>query len=134
MTNCNATPGGRVAGTGFPPFRSILFMVLATLTVQVASAQTAFEVLYSFRGYGVADGAEPHGAVTISKDGALYGTTYAGGTYGKGTVFELTPATGTSWNETVIHNFSGLPDGAFPIAGLTFGSSGILYGTTPQGG
>ena len=134
MKNCTATPGGRVNGTELLPFRSILFMALATLTAQVAAAQTPFEVLYSFRGYGVADGAEPRGAVTISKDGALYGTTYAGGTYGKGTVFELTPATGASWNETVIYSFSGVPDGAFPIAGLTFGSGGILYGATPQGG
>ncbi len=35
---------------------------------------------------------------------------------------------------TVIHNFTGERDGANPVAGLTIGGSGTLYGTTSQGG
>ena len=31
---------------------------------------------------------------------------------------------------TVIHNFTGGQDGAFPLAGLTIDSAGDLYGTT----
>jgi len=49
-----------------------------------------------------------------------------------GTVFELAP-TGTSWNETVLYNFS-QEVGAYPGASLTRGSGGVLYGTTNLGG
>ena len=37
------------------------------------------------------DGYEPISALTIDNSGHLYGTTYYGGTYGTGTVFEITP-------------------------------------------
>ncbi len=45
-------------------------------------------VLHSF-GYG-SDGAKPLAGL-VNVNGSLYGTTSAGGTYGKGTVFALTP-------------------------------------------
>jgi uncharacterized repeat protein (TIGR03803 family) len=50
-----------------------------------------------------------------------------------GTVFELQRGSDGSWKEIVLHSFGG-PDGADPSAGLVFDSSGILYGTTAQGG
>jgi uncharacterized repeat protein (TIGR03803 family) len=37
------------------------------------------------------DGASPNGTLTIDPSGNLYGVTYGGGKYGKGTVYELTP-------------------------------------------
>jgi uncharacterized repeat protein (TIGR03803 family) len=46
-------------------------------------------VVYSFRG-GQVDGANPEAGL-IALKGKLYGTTYAGGANGNGTVFELTP-------------------------------------------
>jgi len=113
-------------------FRLNLLTALAILMPCVAAAQgTAYETIYSFQ--GSPDGADPSGAVVIAKDGALYGTTYAGGTSGLGTVFVLTPATGAPWTETVLHSFSG-PDGSSPTAGLAFGSPGVFYGTTSSGG
>jgi len=36
--------------------------------------------------------------------------------------------------ETVLHNFTNNPDGAYPMYSLVFDSSGNLYGTTPNGG
>jgi uncharacterized repeat protein (TIGR03803 family) len=36
--------------------------------------------------------------------------------------------------ETVLHNFTGNPDGAHPIFGMVFDSAGNLYGTTSNGG
>jgi len=92
-------------------------------------------VLYSFPGGSA--GANPTGSVALSRRGLLYGTTSAGGASGFGTVFSLRPPTspGGAWTERVLHNFSGYPsDGEAPIAGVAFGTGGVLYGTTKNGG
>jgi uncharacterized repeat protein (TIGR03803 family) len=93
-------------------------------------------VLHRFR--GGADGSKPEGGLIIGADGALFGTTAAGGASGCdcGTVFMLTPpATGESrWTETVLYRFKGGTDGASPAAGLTGDANGVLYGTTEDGG
>jgi uncharacterized repeat protein (TIGR03803 family) len=90
-------------------------------------------VIHSF-GSGT-DGALPRANLVIDSVGNLYGTTYAGGQYGKGTVFELSPQSGGGWKEQVLHTFqnNGV-DGFEPIAGLIFDSNGNLYGTTVDGG
>lgn len=91
-------------------------------------------VIYSF---GAApDGANPAGALIPGTGGILYGTTAAGGVSGEGTVFQLTPPSipGAAWTETVLYSFAGAPDGAGPQAGLVIDASGILYGTTANGG
>jgi uncharacterized repeat protein (TIGR03803 family) len=67
--------------------------------------------------------------------GNLFGTTSEGGGgaclfYGCGTVFELSK----TGQETIIYDFLGSPDGAFPFAGLLQGASGNFYGTTFDGG
>src|SRR5262249_52444579 len=63
-------------------------------------------------------------------DGALYGTTYDGGTSSSGTVFKLNKD-GTGYR--VLLNFDG-QNGANPVAGLISGSNSVLYGTTYIGG
>ncbi len=93
-------------------------------------------VLHSFAG-APNDGATPTASVAIGPDGALYGTTYYGGTFNNGTVFSLTPpaSPGGQWTETVLHSFTGAPNrGANPEAGLVIGRGGVLYGTTFAGG
>lgn len=50
--------------------------------------------------------------------------------------FELSPDFG-AWRESVLHAFcdsASCRGGAYPWAGLTFGSDGSLYGTTTAGG
>lgn len=90
-------------------------------------AQPAVEtVVYAFQG-GV-DGAYPYAGVTKVGD-AFYGTTYAGGAYGNGTVFSLTP----QGAEHVLYSFMGGDDGANPRGGL-IDVGGTLYGTTTGGG
>jgi len=90
-------------------------------------------VLYSFAGGN--DAQNPSAGLVMDSSGALYGTTiYVGGTNGVGTVFELKPS-GDSWTETVLHSFTGQPDGQKPGYGpLLLASSGALYGTTAYGG
>ena len=86
-------------------------------------------VLHTFT--GGTDGANPEAGLFIdAKTGNLYGTTNAGGAYGAGTVFEVTPK-GT---ETVLYSFAGKLDGANPQAALVMDATGILYGTTSAGG
>jgi uncharacterized repeat protein (TIGR03803 family) len=91
-----------------------------------------FSVLYSFLGGN--DGVYPAGLV-MDGNGNLYGTTNYGGTYGLGTVFELTPSLQGQWNETVLYSFGGYQgDGIAPLSGVILDAAGNLYGTTPLGG
>ena len=90
-------------------------------------------VLHNF-GSGT-DGNRPEATLIIDAAGNLYGTTYLGGVDGRGTVFELSPAEGGGWTETVLHNFSyNRPDGSYPQADLIMDAVGNLYGTTSGGG
>ena len=92
-------------------------------------------VLYSFT--GGADGGEPYKGVTIDRRGNLYGTAVTGGSGGCeggcGVVYKLTKSGGT-WNQTVIHAFTGGDDGSGPGARVTVDRSGNVYGMTPTGG
>lgn len=95
-----------------------------------ATAATKEEVLYSF-GKGT-DGSEPEASLIIVKD-TLYGTTYAGGAHGDGTVFSFDPATG---KERILYSFCrqlNCADGENPEAPL-IEAKGKLYGTTYNGG
>ncbi len=79
-------------------------------------------VLYSFT--GGADGGYSYAGVIFDAAGNLYGTTWVGGAYGGGVVFELTP-TSNGWSESVLHSLTGGSDAA-----LTFDRGGNLYGIT----
>lgn len=88
-------------------------------------------VLHSFNG---TDGNQPFSSLIFDKSGDLYGTTFRGGTYGCGTVFELVPNGGGNWTEKVLHNFTCGADGSLPHGSLIFDALGNLYGTTRNGG
>lgn len=88
-------------------------------------------ILHSF---GFRDGRFPQSGLIADRIGALYGTTVAGGSAGRGVVFKLTPQANGTYVETVLHNFTGGDDGAAPVGGLVIDNSGALYGTTPIGG
>jgi hypothetical protein len=95
-------------------------------------------VLYSFCSLtNCADGADPWSNLIFDPAGNLYGTTYNGGggtcVSGCGVVYELTLGP-HGWKETVLHTFTGGPDGANPVSGLAIDAAGTLYGTALFGG
>jgi uncharacterized repeat protein (TIGR03803 family) len=91
---------------------------------------SGFHVIHSFNSFP-ADGITPYGPLVIGPDGALYGTTPEGGLYGGGTLFRLTPDGGSY---TQLHHFGQGNDGAYPYAGVVFGTNGALFGTAIGGG
>jgi uncharacterized repeat protein (TIGR03803 family) len=96
-------------------------------TVFVINLQTGVEtVLHSFAGGD--DGANPYGGL-IYQGGWVYGTTFAGGASGAGTVFKVHVETG---QEVVLASFTG-GNGDGPYGGLIEKGS-YLYGTTTGGG
>ncbi len=99
---------------------------LAGTIFEVDAATHSLSTLFSFDG---SNGAEPYAGVVRDASGNLYGTTRIGGTYGYGTVFELSASTHSI---TTLHSFND-GDGAFPHAGLTADANGNLYGATPFG-
>ncbi len=86
--------------------------------------------VYSFAG---GDGQFPEAGVISGNAANLYGTTYGGGAYGQGVVYQLMPSDG-GWTENVLYSFSGGSDGTGPEGELVFDRSGNLYGTTSLGG
>src|SRR5260370_15194585 len=84
-------------------------------------------VVYSFLG---SDDSHPLAGLIRDSVGNLYGTASSGGASSNGDVFKLD----TSYTETVLHNFTGVKDGAVPSAGLIHDLAGNFYGTTQAGG
>jgi uncharacterized repeat protein (TIGR03803 family) len=128
---------GKKSSIHFVAACAVLFGLLAS--ADSASAASKEKVLYSFcSASGCTDGDSPLGGLVFDAAGNLYGTTFVGGEYGQGTVFQLTPGANGTWTETVLYNFcpvSGCPDGADPTDGsLIFDAAGNLYGTTQNGG
>ena len=83
-----------------------------------------------------ATGFNPLGDLIFDAAGNLYGTNQAGGQYGSGAAFMLSPNTTGGWAGTVIHSFNyrNTNDGFYPEGALVFDSAGNLYGTTTGGG
>jgi uncharacterized repeat protein (TIGR03803 family) len=115
-------------------FLSLRLAVLALgalLTANPLAAQVTDTVLNDFIGK---NGSEVFAGLTFDQEGNLYGTTETGG-LGSGTVYELSPALGGGWTETVLYEFQGhTKDGATPYSGVVFDAAGNLYGTTLLGG
>src|SRR5689334_10791565 len=109
----------------------LLALLVVVLTLGVVSVQAQqYTALYLF-GTNSGDPTNPAwmGLFTQGRDGNLYSTTQVGGENGFGAIFQLTPA----GKMTTLYNFANKDDGAYPNSGLTLGTDGNLYGTTPAG-
>jgi uncharacterized repeat protein (TIGR03803 family) len=111
---------------------------------------SAFEVLHAFAPVTSAanvapalndDGLNPVAPLVAGADDYFYGTASGGGTNGAGTIYRVR-FDGSEFE--LLHTFPALAastttaptnaDGAVPLAGLTDGDDGRLYGVTSQGG
>lgn len=91
-------------------------------------------VIHAFQG-GEADGYGPGGPLSFDAQGNLYGMTPGGGAFGTGLIFQLAPTPAGSWDETVIHHFSGGVDGGSASkARLLIDPNGDIYGVATVGG
>jgi uncharacterized repeat protein (TIGR03803 family) len=91
-----------------------------------------FQVIHTFTGGN--DGATGSAGRMLLKHRRLYGAATAGGMYGSGVVFELTPTAVGEWDFRTLYSFHGQPDGSFPYGALLRVGSGKIYGTTYYGG
>jgi uncharacterized repeat protein (TIGR03803 family) len=143
-TDGNSPVAGVIEGSDGNFYGTTEIGGLGSGTVFKLTPAGAESVLYAFCGTSgsgacaAGDGANPQAGLiqTGAVGGNFYGTTFSGGAYNQGTVFQVTPA----GVETVLHSFSGnggvsnSTDGANPLATLILASDGNLYGTTEYGG
>jgi uncharacterized repeat protein (TIGR03803 family) len=138
-----ATQFGGGKGTTCNSFYQFCGTVFKLSPPKTKGGKWTEKVLHSFA--GGKDGANPNGGLVLDSKGAIYGTTFYGGStncktdagVGCGTAFELTPPVKRSglWTEKLLYNFVNYQkDGACPNGSLVFDTHGGLYGTTYGGG
>jgi uncharacterized repeat protein (TIGR03803 family) len=117
-TNLVLAPGGKFYGAGVNVFE--------------ITPAGKYKTLYAFCSQpNCADGEGPGGALALGPDGTIYGTTGAGGAFGQGTLFAVSPA----GKERTLHSFAAAPDAIGNVAnGVILGADGKLYGSLYAGG
>lgn len=125
-----------MSGRLFRRLPSLLVVALATVVVglDANAARAEFDYLLKYPG-GVGD-IGPRGDLTRGPDGTLYFATYGFGRRGWGSVDALSPPAvpGDPWRLERLHDFDATSPGMFPLAGVTLGPDGEVYGTTGAGG
>jgi uncharacterized repeat protein (TIGR03803 family) len=113
---------------------AVVTLMLVGSAANSACAQT-YTDLYNL-GTNTGDPVNPGwmGLFAQGRDGNLYSTSQTGGAFvgghQYGTIFRLTP----SGSMQVLASFDPSVIGALPNSGLTLGTDGNFYGTTPTGG
>jgi uncharacterized repeat protein (TIGR03803 family) len=97
-------------------------------TIFKLASNGTLTVLHSFT--GGRDGKTPQGALLLDKAGNLFGSAFAGGDTGNGTIFQVSKSGGFRR----LHSFSGAVDGTNPNGALIRDSGGNIFGTAQLGG
>lgn len=98
----------------------------------ISERRWKFRVLHAFTGGD--DGAGGSAGALVFHGSDLYGAATAGGHYGEGTIYRLSPGAYGGWHFKVLYQFLGEPDAGFPYGGLSFDGLGNIYGTTYYAG
>jgi uncharacterized repeat protein (TIGR03803 family) len=104
-----------------------------------AAASPGFSTLYTLP--CEPDGRAPFAGVSVGADGALYGTSSAGGAAKAGSIFRLgaPAAAGGAWDSATVYSFGAAGpaalarDGANPRSSLLYQNDNTLVGTTYYG-
>ncbi len=109
----------------------LIFIILVISGFGGSVEAFTFQELAAFTNapVGQACPANPAGGLIQGTDGNFYGTSFAGGDYGLGTVFQMTP----TGNVTVLASFNGT-NGANPRGTMVTDTNGNFYGVTYGGG
>jgi uncharacterized repeat protein (TIGR03803 family) len=109
-------------------------LIIATLALTAMANAATETLLYTFT---ETSSFWPQGGLIEDGTGNLYGTTRAGGTYGVGTVFEMSPpaVSGGAWTLTTLYSFLPYGSGGYmPISDLVRDQKGNFYGSFYSGG
>jgi uncharacterized repeat protein (TIGR03803 family) len=114
--------------------RLTLVFLVGTFALSVPAGAQTESTIFSFTQH---ESFWPEGGLVEDATGNLYGTTVGGGSYGTGTVYQLSPPVkgSTTWKKTVLYNFQPWAStGYTPSSELAIDSTGRLYGVTWAGG
>ncbi|MEJ0045556.1 MAG: choice-of-anchor tandem repeat GloVer-containing protein [Rhodospirillales bacterium] len=136
------TPGSLI-GTSFAGGLLNIGSVFRLMRNRIVSRLWPESVLYSFGSHTdpppASDPASPMAG--LLPGGVFYGTGYYSndpgcGGNGCGAIYQLTPSphSAAPWQEQVLYDFLGMPDGQNPVGNLVADASGALYGVTTNGG
>ncbi|MBA3916396.1 MAG: hypothetical protein H0X25_21640 [Acidobacteriales bacterium] len=118
--------------------KSLTFSRLARFAmILILGTCAAAQTLATIHDFGAGrDGENPQSGVIFDRKGNLYGSAALGGATGNGSIYSLTPPAGGQgpWTESILHQFTGKPDGQTPDSVLTMTQTGNLFGTTQLGG
>jgi uncharacterized repeat protein (TIGR03803 family) len=121
----NRSSGGQ---SGFGAI-ALQLAVAAAITAGTASPVLAkdyeFNVLHNFTGKN-----DIWESLRTDKTGNFYDTAALGGAYGRGVIYKV----GADGTYTVLYNFTGNADGAFPDGSIYVDKVGNIFGTAEQGG
>jgi uncharacterized repeat protein (TIGR03803 family) len=125
---------GTTSGGGANNYGTV-FEIRNTGTVAAPVYASTMITLVNFNG---SNGRNPYAGLIADANGDVFGTTYYGGAYNYGAVFEI-KNTGTatapvySNDPTTLVSFNG-SNGGEPVAGLIMDANGNLFGTTAGAG
>jgi uncharacterized repeat protein (TIGR03803 family) len=101
-------------------------------SIKLVNGSWVYNQIYEFNGN--TGGSLPHSGLILASDGALYGTTSGGGTYGGGTFYKLVPQSNGTWSYVTLQNFIPLdPNGNSPYGDLLY-TNNSFYGMNLTGG